>query len=281
MSSKIYFENEGSDTETDNGSVYGNENENENKKIKTTRGITGDVSDIDDADVSDDEKEEDDIPQDVDVDVDVDADVDLDVDDATLEDGDGDGDGDDSDIMSDNEDDYGDDKEEVYEEEYKKPVKGKKSKKTEPKKQLMILEDNDDDDDENDGQNENYLEKFDADLVKSYIEEFHPECVNHNYDEIAKLSYVVKNSDGIIIDPLHKTIPYLTKYERARVLGQRSKQIETGGIPFVKVPENIIDAYIIAELELKEKKIPFIIKRPLPGGGCEYWNLKDLEIIAY
>jgi DNA-directed RNA polymerase I, II, and III subunit RPABC2 len=279
MSSKIYFENEGSDTETDNGSVYGNENENENenKKIKTTRGITGEDSDIDDADVSDDEKEEDDIPQDVDVDVDVD--VDLDVDDATLEGEDGDGD--DSDIMSDNEDDYGDEKEEVYEEEYKKPVKGKKSKKTEPKKQLIIFEDNDDDDDENDGQNENYLEKFDADLVKSYIEEFHPECVNHNYDEIAKLSYVVKNSDGIIIDPLHKTIPYLTKYERARVLGQRSKQIETGGNPFVKVPENIIDAYIIAELELKEKKIPFIIKRPLPGGGCEYWNLKDLEIIAY
>jgi len=32
---------------------------------------------------------------------------------------------------------------------------------------------------------------------------------------------------------------------------------------------------------LKEKKIPFVIKRPIPSGGCEYWNLKDLEVIAF
>jgi DNA-directed RNA polymerase I, II, and III subunit RPABC2 len=92
---------------------------------------------------------------------------------------------------------------------------------------------------------------------------------------------VTKNSDGIIIDPLHRTIPFLTKYERARILGQRAKQIETGAKPLVRVPENVVDGYIIAELELKEKKIPFIIRRPIPGGACEYWNLKDLEVIAY
>jgi DNA-directed RNA polymerase I, II, and III subunit RPABC2 len=105
--------------------------------------------------------------------------------------------------------------------------------------------------------------------------------MNHNYEEIAKLSVVVKNSDGIIVDPLHRTIPYLTKYERARVLGQRAKQIETGAKPLVKVPESIVDGYIIAELELREKKIPFIIRRPIPGGGCEYWSIKDLEIVAF
>ena len=148
-----------------------------------------------------------------------------------------------------------------------------------PKKQLMILDDEDDDEDEE--YNENYLEKFDAELVKNYIGDFHPECLSHNYDEITKLSIVVRNSDGIIIDPFHKTIPYLTKYERARILGQRAKQIETGAKPLVKVPENIVDGYIIAELELKEKKIPFIIKRPIPGGACEYWNLNDLEIVAF
>ena len=113
------------------------------------------------------------------------------------------------------------------------------------------------------------------------MDEFHPECLNHNYDEISHLSIVIKNANGIIIDPLHKTIPYLTKYEKARILGQRSKQIENGAKPLVKVPENIVEAYIIAELELKEKKIPFIIRRPIPGGGCEYWKLKDLEIISF
>ena len=147
------------------------------------------------------------------------------------------------------------------------------------KKQLMIIDEDEEEEDEE--YNDNYLEKFDTELVKNYIDEFHPECLSHNYDEIAKLSNVVRNSDGIIIDPFHKTIPYLTKYEKARILGQRAKQIETGSKPFIKVPENIVDGYIIAELELKEKKMPFIIKRPIPGGACEYWSLKDLEVIAF
>lgn len=142
----------------------------------------------------------------------------------------------------------------------------------------LIVEDDDDDDDEFDN---NYLQKFENDIIKNYVNEFHPECLIHNYDEIAKLSIVVRNADNIIIDPLHKTIPYLTKYEKARILGQRAKQIETGAKPLVRIPENIIDSYIIAELELREKKIPFIIRRPIPNGGCEYWKLHDLEVIAF
>ena len=161
-----------------------------------------------------------------------------------------------------------------------KDTPGKSAKNTKLKKVPLILND-DEEEDEDDDYDENYLQKFDNEIVKSYVTDFHPECFNHNYDEIAKLSIVTKNSEGIIIDPLHRTIPYLTKYEKARVLGQRSKQIETGAKPLVKVPEFVIDAYIIAELELKEKKIPFIIRRPIPGGGCEYWNLKDLEMIAF
>jgi DNA-directed RNA polymerase I, II, and III subunit RPABC2 len=155
-----------------------------------------------------------------------------------------------------------------------KPVKANKSKKP-----TAVIDD--DDDDEYDEYDENYLQKFDNEVIRNYVNSFHPECMNHNYEEIAKLSVVVKNSDGIIVDPLHRTIPYLTKYERARVLGQRAKQIETGAKPLVKVPESIVDGYIIAELELREKKIPFIIRRPIPGGGCEYWSIKDLEIVAF
>ncbi len=157
----------------------------------------------------------------------------------------------------------------------KKPIKVTKPKKT---TQLIIEDDYDDDDDEYE---ENYLQKFDSDVNKNYISEFHPECLNHNSDEVSKLSQVIRDDSGIIIDSLHKTQPYLTKYEKARVLGQRAKQIETGAKPLVKVPENIIDSYVIAELELREKKIPFIIKRPIPGGAFEYWNLKDLENINF
>lgn len=154
----------------------------------------------------------------------------------------------------------------------------KNAKISKTKKAPFIIQDDEDEEDEYD---ENYLQKFDNELIKNYITEFHPECLNHNYDEISHLSIVIKNENGIIIDPLHKTIPYLTKYEKARILGQRSKQIENGAKPFVKVAENIVEAYIIAELELKEKKIPFIIRRPIPGGGSEYWKLQDLEIISF
>jgi len=155
-----------------------------------------------------------------------------------------------------------------------------KSAKTaqKPKRNLITIDDEDEDYDEDE---DNYLQKFDSQLIKNYVDTFHPECFSHNYEEIAKMSVVVKNADGIIIDPLHRTIPYLTKYEKARVIGQRAKQLETGANPLVKVPENIIDGYIIAELELREKKLPFIIRRPIPSGGCEYWNIRDLEQITY
>jgi DNA-directed RNA polymerase I, II, and III subunit RPABC2 len=156
----------------------------------------------------------------------------------------------------------------------KQPVKTSKPKKT---TQLIIA----DDEDEEDEYEENYLQKFDNDVNKNYISEFHPECLNHNSDEVSKLSKVIRDDDNNIIDPLHRTLPFLTKYEKARILGQRAKQIETGAKPFVRVPENIIDSYVIAELELKEKKIPFIIKRPIPGGAFEYWNIKDLENINF
>lgn len=142
----------------------------------------------------------------------------------------------------------------------------------------LIIDDDDDDEDEYD---ESYLQKFDSEITKNYINEYHPECLIHNYDEITKLAMVVRDSTNIIIDPLHKTIPFLTKYERARILGQRAKQIETGARPLVKLPENVIDSYVIAELELQQKRIPFIIRRPIPDGGCEYWNLKDLEMILF
>lgn len=170
--------------------------------------------------------------------------------------------------------------EEEDENEYNETPKKEKSAKTKPaKKPIQIPIDSDEEDD--DESDDNYLQKFDSELTKNYITDYHPECFVHNYEEIANLSKVVRNADNIIIDPLHKTIPFLTKYEKARVLGQRAKQIESGSKPFVRVPENVIDGYIIAELELKQKRIPFIIRRPLPNGGCEYWNLKDLEMINF
>lgn len=185
----------------------------------------------------------------------------------------------DEDEQEDNETDA-DEEPENNDDEDDEKIASKKSKGNKTKKTVQINLHSDDEDDEDDD-NDLYLQKFDNEITKNYINEFHPECLIHNYDEISKLTVVVRDSNNIIIDPLHKTIPFLTKYEKARILGQRAKQIETGARPFVNVPENVIDSYVIAELELQQKRIPFIIRRPIPGGACEYWNLKDLEVVSF
>jgi DNA-directed RNA polymerase subunit K/omega len=137
---------------------------------------------------------------------------------------------------------------------------------------------NDSDDDEYD---ENYLQKFDANVTQNYINANHPEVFSHNFDEVTKMMQIHRDKDGNIIDPCHKTLPIMTKFEKTRIIGQRAKQIETGSIPFINVPDNIIDSYLIAELELQQRKLPFIIRRPLPNGTCEYWDANDLEMIHY
>ena len=129
--------------------------------------------------------------------------------------------------------------------------------------------------------NELYIKRFDEELNASFIQSVHPESQRHNYDEIESLSKLFRNKNGQIVDDLHKTNPYLTKYEKTKILGVRAKQINSGALPYVEVPDYVINGYTIAQMELKEKKIPFIIRRPLPCGASEYWPLKELEDLEY
>ena len=135
-----------------------------------------------------------------------------------------------------------------------------------------------DSDDDDEGEEE-YLQTFEKNIHKKVIQEFHPELLATNYKEIETLAKVVRHENGTIIDPFHKTSTFITKYERARVIGERAKQLNAGAQPFIKIESSLIDGYLIAMKEFEEKKIPFIIQRPLPNGGCEYWRLSDLEII--
>ena len=157
--------------------------------------------------------------------------------------------------------------------------KKKKTKESEilELQQNMDIENEDSDEDEDD---ENYLKKFDENIRQNIISNYHSEMNQHNNDEINTLCTVVRNKHGIVIDPFHKTLPFLTKYEKTRILGERASQLNLGGKPYINIDPSIIDGYLIALKELEEKKIPYIIRRPLPNGGCEYWKLKDLEILA-
>lgn len=135
-------------------------------------------------------------------------------------------------------------------------------------------------DDEEESDDENYLQKFEDNIKDNIIEQYHPELKSHNYEEVNNLAKIVRNEQGEIVDPLHKSLPFITKYEKSRVIGERAKQINAGAQPLITVEPNMIDGYLIALKEFEEKKTPFIIKRPLPNGGCEYWKLSDLEVLV-
>ena len=78
-----------------------------------------------------------------------------------------------------------------------------------------------------------------------------------------------KNKDRI-------TAKFLTKYERARILGTRALQLSKNAPPMVVPQPGETDPYKLAERELAEKKIPFIVRRYLPDHTYEDWKLEEL-----
>lgn len=73
------------------------------------------------------------------------------------------------------------------------------------------------------------------------------------------------------------TTPYMTKYERARILGTRALQISMNAPVFVDL-EGETDPLRIAMKELAEKKIPLVIRRYLPDGSFEDWSVEELIV---
>ena len=79
--------------------------------------------------------------------------------------------------------------------------------------------------------------------------------------------------------PNHTTYPFLTLYERTKILSLRASQLAHGAPPFIDVPEYLTDVYEIARAELDAKRLPYILGRLLPDGVYEYWRLADLMIL--
>lgn len=114
---------------------------------------------------------------------------------------------------------------------------------------------------------------------RNLLNDTHKNLQSINYIEVEQLSKITRDENNRIIDENHRTVPILSKYERTKVLGVRTKQINSGAKPFINTEDIVIDGYTIAERELLEKKIPFIIKRPISNNKFEYWKLEDLEIV--
>ncbi len=108
-----------------------------------------------------------------------------------------------------------------------------------------------------------------ADMQKIFKQ--HPE-VWIPYEEQVQEKLLVRGPD----DPNHTTYPRLTLYEYTKIISFRASYISNGGKPSILVPDGVTDAYQIAKMELQAKRLPYILKRPLPNGRYEYWRLADL-----
>ena len=112
-----------------------------------------------------------------------------------------------------------------------------------------------------------------------FLNTHHPECRLDYIEEVQHLlpleTYPPDNSS----DKRHKSVPYLTLFEKTKIIGFRANQIAQGGRVFIHVPPHMTDVLEIARKELEEKRLPYILKRPMPDGSFEYVRLADLIII--
>ena len=228
------------------------------------------------------------INSDADADVDVDVDDDVEVDDADV-------DNDDADVYVNPKKilkniKYGDD-DDVFEED----------DDNDNDNDDMDIDDGDGDGDDNDIQNNagisntvnisNYMdvdtdtnapkELITSDMVNDYINKYHPECIPVGNMKVKALTKIVRDESGKICDKFHKTLPYLTKYEITGIIAERSKQLESNPSGYMGTEQFYpFNPVLMASHELVTKKIPFIVKRPLPDNTFEYWNIEDLELLT-
>lgn len=94
---------------------------------------------------------------------------------------------------------------------------------------------------------------------------------------VEKMEVLTEGTPGLVDPAKRITTRYMTKYERARVLGTRALQIAMCAPVMVEL-EGETDPLHIAMKELKARKIPFIIRRYLPDGSFEDWALDELVI---
>ena len=80
-----------------------------------------------------------------------------------------------------------------------------------------------------------------------------------------------------ILEKPKKTLPLLSKFEKARLVGIRKQQLATGSSPCVKGAFSSIDE--IVEEEIKQKTLPLIIRRILHNGIQEDWRISEFENI--
>jgi DNA-directed RNA polymerase I, II, and III subunit RPABC2 len=106
----------------------------------------------------------------------------------------------------------------------------------------------------------------------------HPE-IWPDYEETVLEKLVIRDAYPPTKDSSHTSYPFLTIYEKTKVLSLRASQLARGAPPFIDIPDYLTDVYEVARAELEAKRLPYILKRPLPDGEYEYWRLSDLMLL--
>lgn len=107
----------------------------------------------------------------------------------------------------------------------------------------------------------------DLDIIESSIEDLESTPI-----------YNIKNTTkGKIPNAERNTRGYLTKFERAKIIGVRAQQIALGAVPNIELPQgHHLTPREIAREELNQKKTPIVIHRIYHDGKYEAWKVEEL-----
>lgn len=112
-----------------------------------------------------------------------------------------------------------------------------------------------------------------------FLTTHHPECrIDYLEDVLLSLPLEQYPPDASK-DTKHKSVPFLTIFEKTKIIGFRANQLAHGARPLIEPAAHVTDVLEIARIELEQKRLPFILKRPMPDGTYEYWRLADLMIL--
>lgn len=111
------------------------------------------------------------------------------------------------------------------------------------------------------------------------IHKHHPECILDYAETVLDKLPLKAVTATMNPDMNHKSQPFLSQYEKTSILGFRTNQLAQGARSFIVVPPHVTSTLEIARMELEQRRLPFIIKRPMPDGTFEYWRLNDLMIL--
>ena len=75
------------------------------------------------------------------------------------------------------------------------------------------------DSEEESGNQEQNIQLFTDELRRDYIDQYYPDLKEVSYQELQNFTKVIRNEKGYITDPLHRTLPFLSKFEKTRIIG--------------------------------------------------------------